>query len=297
MMSEPAPVVVGVDGSASGRDALDWAAAEAAARGRPLWVVHACPPPVDTGPLGPVPSLSPYTGTSDVLQEAARRAQLVAPEVEVTTRLVSGGPVPALLGQRAGLIVVGSRGQSGVRRALAGSVSVAVSAHAQCPVVVVPPLRDVAPGPSRAQVVVGADGSDLSSRAIGFALHAAAQRGIGLTALRAWIPRPPADIGALADDWAAAQVVECRALDGALAHWRQWFPTVDITPKLACDDPAHALAVESAGAALVVVGSRGRGCMAGVLFGSVSQVLLHDAHCPVAVVRPHAVKAGRTRAA
>src|SRR4051812_36985 len=140
MMSEPAPVVVGVDGSAFGRDALDWAAAEAATRGRPLWVVHACPPPVDTGPLGPVPSLSPYTGTSDVLQEAARRAQLVAPEVEVTTRLVSGGPVPALLGQRAGLIVVGSRGQSGVRRALAGSVSVAVSAHAQCPVVVVPPL-------------------------------------------------------------------------------------------------------------------------------------------------------------
>jgi len=295
--SDPAPVVVGVDGSAAGRDALDWAVAEAATRGRPLWVVHACPPPVDTGPLGPVPSLSPSTGTSDVLREAARRAQLIAPEVEVTTRLVSGGPVPALLGQRAGLIVVGSRGQSGVRRALAGSVSVAVSAHAQCPVVVVPPLREVVPGPSRAQVVVGVDGSDLSSRAIGFALHAAAQRGIGLTALHAWIPRPPADIGALADDWAAAQVVEGRALDGALAQWREWFPTVDITLKVACDDPAHALAVESAGAALVVVGSRGRGCMAGILFGSVSQVLLHAAHCPVAVVRPQAVKAGRARAA
>ncbi|WP_433035385.1 universal stress protein [Actinomycetospora sp. CA-053990] len=296
-MSDPVPVVVGVDGSPSGRDALDWAVAEAATQVRPLWVVHACPPPIDTGPLGPLPSLSPYTGTGDVLHEAARRAALVAPEVEVTTRLVSGGPVPALLGQRACLIVVGGRGRRGVRRALAGSVSVAVSARAQCPVVTVPPLREVVPGPSRAKVVVGVDGLDLSSRAIGFALQAAAQRGVGLTALHAWTPRPPADSGGLADDWAASRAVECRALDGALAGWRERFPTVDITPKLACDDPAHALAVESAGAALVVVGSRGRGCMTGVLFGSVSQVLRHAAHCPIAVARPRAVTAGRARAA
>ena len=52
--SDPAPVVVGVDGSESGRDALDWAVAEAATRVRPLWIVHACPAPVDSGPLGPV---------------------------------------------------------------------------------------------------------------------------------------------------------------------------------------------------------------------------------------------------
>lgn len=295
--SDPAPVVVGVDGSESGRDALDWAVAEAATRLRPLWIVHACPAPVDSGPLGPVPSLVPCTGTSDVLREAARRAQLIAPEVEVTTRLVLGGPVPAILGQRAGLIVLGSRGQRGVRRALAGSVGVAVSAHAQCPVVVVPPLHQVASGPSRTQVVVGVDGSDLSSPAIGFALHAAAQRGVGLTALHAWTPRPPADIGALSDDWIASQVAERRALDSALAQWRLRFPAVDIRPKLVCGDPAHWLAAESAGAALLVVGSRGRGCMTGVLFGSVSQVVLHAARCPIAVVRPQAVKAGRTRAA
>lgn len=299
--SDPAPVVVGVDGSASGRDALDWAAAEAATRARSLWIVHACPPPVDSGPLGPMPSLVACTGTSDVLQEAARRAQLIAPEVEVTTRLVSGGPVPAILGQRADMIVLGSRGQSGVRRALAGSVSVAVSAHAQCPVVVVPPWHEVAPGPSRTQVVVGVDGSDLSSPAIGFALHAAVQRGVGLTALHAWTPRPPADIGALGDDWVASQVAshvaERRALDGALAQWRLRFPAVDITPRLVCGDPAHWLAAESAGAALLVVGSRGRGCMTGVLFGSVSQVVMHAAHCPIAVVRRLAVNAGRARAA
>ena len=38
---------------------------------------------------------------------------------------------------RAGLVVVGSRGRSGIRRALMGSVSDAVVRHAHCPVLVV----------------------------------------------------------------------------------------------------------------------------------------------------------------
>lgn len=294
---DPAPVVVGVDGSVSARDALDWAVAEAAARARPLSVVHACPPPIDSGPLGPLPQLAPRTGTTGVLLAAARRARLVAPEVEVTTRLVFAGPTPAILAQRAELIVVGSRGLGGVRGALAGSVSVAVCAHATCPVVVVPPLRAVAPGPSRARVVVGVDGSDLSRSAIGFALRAAAQRGVGLTALHGWTPRPPADIDGLGDDWAASEAAERHTLDNALGRWRHRFPAVDIRPKLVADDPGHALAVESAGAVLVVVGSRGRGCMTGVLFGSVSHAVLRDAHSPIAVVRPQPAKAGRARAA
>ena len=37
----------------------------------------------------------------------------------------------------AGLIVMGSRGQGGIRRALMGSVSDAVVRHAHCPVLVV----------------------------------------------------------------------------------------------------------------------------------------------------------------
>lgn len=289
---DPAPVVAGVDGSASARDALDWAAAEAAARTRPLWLVHACPPPVAPGSLGPAPRLGPDAGTdSGVLQEAARRARLVAPEVEVTTRLVFADPTAAIVAQRAELIVVGSRGLGAVRGALTGSVSVAVCTRARCPVAVVKPLRAMAPGPSQARVIVGVDGSDLSTPAIGFALRAAAQRGLGLTALHAWTPWPPADIDGLGDEWAASEAAARHRLDRTLARWRNATPAATITPQLVRDDPAHALAVESVGAALVVVGSRGRGGLTRLLFGSVSHAVVHDAHCPVAVIRPQTVTA------
>jgi nucleotide-binding universal stress UspA family protein len=55
--------------------------------------------------------------------------------------LVEGRVVPEIVGLAeeigAGLIVMGSRGLGGIRRALMGSVSDSVVRHAHCPVLVV----------------------------------------------------------------------------------------------------------------------------------------------------------------
>ena len=79
----PAPVVVGIDDAGSADDALDWATAEAAARGCPLRVVHAFQPPLPADPYGVVPrrAASPWPGRkpSQVLAQAMARARSVAP--------------------------------------------------------------------------------------------------------------------------------------------------------------------------------------------------------------------------
>lgn len=296
----PPPVVVGVDAPAVGRDipdgdALDWAAAEAAARHSPLWLVHAAVPRIELGPLMGCGGGRPPDDRG-VLEHAVHRAQVIAPGLEVVTCLVAGGPVPAILGQRAALVVVGRRGQGALRGGLSGSVATALSAHARCPVVVVPPLGPTAPGPSRGRVVVGVDGSDLSSAAIGFALLAAAQRGAGVTALHACAPRQPVDLASGGERDPGRDAGDA-AFDGALARWRRWFPSVEVTTRLVPDEPARALVRESAGAALVAVGSRGRGRMTGALLGSVSQGVMRTARCPVAVVRTQAALARQRRAA
>ena len=50
--------------------------------------------------------------------------------------------------------------------------------------------------------------------------------------------------------------------------------------------PRAALLDATSGAQLLIVGSRGRGGLEGMLLGSVSQAMLHHARCPVGVVHP-----------
>jgi nucleotide-binding universal stress UspA family protein len=72
----------------------------------------------------------------------------------------------------------------------------------------------------------------------------------------------------------------------SLAGSRERYPDVPVTTRLARGRAATALLEESRTAQLVVVGARGLGGFAGMLLGSVSQAVLHHAHCPLAIVRP-----------
>jgi nucleotide-binding universal stress UspA family protein len=76
-----------------------------------------------------------------------------------------------------------------------------------------------------------------------------------------------------------------RLLSEALAGWSEKYPDVQVIAETIRVHPARVLADASEAAALVVVGSRGRGAFAELLLGSVSQNVLQQARCPVAVVR------------
>ena len=75
------------------------------------------------------------------------------------------------------------------------------------------------------------------------------------------------------------------AFDLFAAVFRRLDPDVELELETIAVPAAQALTDTSAGASLVVTGSRGRSVVSGMLFGSVSHHLLSQARCPVAVVR------------
>lgn len=143
-------IVVGVDGSPASRAALVWAAEEAELRGARLVALHAWsflpPAPMAEPGMVPMPAID-YAGTLEAeraaveeeLDEALTAAFPEGPPVAVERVLVEGGAAEALeeAAREADLVVVGSRGRSGLTAALLGSVSRHVLQHAPCPVVVV----------------------------------------------------------------------------------------------------------------------------------------------------------------
>lgn len=286
-----APVVVGVDGSASALSAVRLAARAAMDRCRPLRVVHAFTWPLLHVPLGPSP-LGPAEGglrhqAEQFVEQAVAEAVKAAPETVITGAVVEGAAPAVLLRESrdAALIVLGDRGLGGFTGLLIGSVAVQVAAHADCPVM-------VARGDGRADgpVVVGVDGSELSDLAVGFAMEEAALRGNALVAVHAWthpVSIEPGDMLPLVYDVDALDAEEKLLLAEAVAGWSERYPDVPVTRRTVRGQAARVLLEESAAAQLLVVGARGKGGFAGLLLGSVSQALLHHAACPLAIVRAH----------
>ena len=76
-----------------------------------------------------------------------------------------------------------------------------------------------------------------------------------------------------------------KVLDDAVAKLRARHPSVEIHTSVTEGYTAQILVEASAGADLLVVGSRGHGEFAGMLLGSVSEHCVAHAHCPVLVFR------------
>jgi nucleotide-binding universal stress UspA family protein len=289
------PIVVGIDGSDESYVGLAWAVHEARHQRRPLRLVHAWEVPVPG--YVPVPASVDLVRESAeaVLSDAVTKAEEWAGGVRVQGLLVHGPAGRVLIdqGSDAAMVVVGSHGRGGFARLLLGSSSGAVAAHAEVPVVVT--RGTVADEAWRfGPVVVGVDGSAVSESAIDFAFAAASLRGRGLVVVHAWSqPDPFVDEAYAVLSEASTRQTEARlAVSESLAGWREKYPDVEITEVIADGHPVDALLAEAsaARAALVVVGSRGRGGFAGLLLGSVSRGVLHHATCPVAVVRPVAAR-------
>jgi nucleotide-binding universal stress UspA family protein len=288
-LAPDAPIVVGIDGSASALAAASWAAAEGAHHHVPLRLVHGFMLPTTGYPEMMITGAEVGRAIEEQargwLTEAAAAARATAPDVEITTEVLACGGGGLLIeeSKQARLVVIGSRGLGTVTGLLVGSTAVAVAAHGHCPVVVV--RGTAVPG---GPIVVGVDGSPTSEAAVAFAFEEASLRGAALTAVMTsqdFTVDSAYNVSRLAIDWAQVEEDERRLLAQRLAGWQEKYPDVEVSRVVLRDRPARALMRYGAEAQLLVVGSHGHGGFVGMLLGSTSQALVHHAPCPLAIVR------------
>ncbi|KAF5999112.1 universal stress protein [Streptomyces sp. WAC00263] len=266
------PVVVGVDGSEASLEAVDWAADEAVRHGVPLHILHAA------------------TGgheASGLITTASERARQGTPTVRLSSEVSYEDAASALIdiGRNAFALVLGSRGLGDLDELLLGSVSLAVAARADCPVVVVRGAvthREARCG----SVVVGVEDEKSSGTALGFAFREAQVRRCRLVAVHAW----SAPVGAFSTPQAPSWPLEAhlrspaQVLDDALRGSAERHRDVLVERRLIEAPARQALLEAASGADLLIVGARPRLVHRGLQLGLINHAVLHHAPCPTAVV-------------
>ncbi|MGP4050600.1 universal stress protein [Streptomyces sp. 2A115] len=294
-------VTVGLDGSSESRAAAEWAAREAKLLGLPLRLVHVWEPVPE--PMAQAPLLGAETQqhwSERIPREAAEGLRPRHPGVHVDMVQIPGSPVDALAeaSKDAELLVLGSRGLSGIGGFLVGSVGMAVIARVETPVVLVRAGEqaadeheaDPAGIPSAATayrpVVLGLDTGHPDDAVIVFAFEEAARRGSALRVVHGWNLPPYFAYGLAADPDLNAELgrQEAAALTEVLRPWRQKYPDVEVVEQSRSGSPANHVIDASREASLVVVGRRVRRSPFGAHIGPVTHAVLHHATAPVAVV-------------
>lgn len=288
-------VVVAVDGSPASDNAVRWAANTAMKRDIPLRLAAAYSMPQFLYAEGMVPPQEVFDElqreTLQTIDRARDIALEVAPDLRIGHALAEGSPIDMLLemSKDCTMVVMGSRGLSGLSGMVLGSVSGAVVSHASCPVVVVREDNAVTDANKYGPVVVGVDGSEVSQRATEVAFEEAAARGAELLAVHTWVDTqiqgPGAGYAVSEDHWKAVQEEKDELLTNALSELSEKYPDVVVRKSITRDRPVRALASAAEGAQLLVTGSHGRGGFKGMLLGSTSRALLQEAPCPMMVVR------------
>ncbi len=263
-----APVLVGLDGSAGGRDALELGRVLASIRG--------------ARPIVAVPEFEPMSSEA--------RAVLGDPQVKIDPIGILA-PARMLLEcarrENAGTLVVGSTRRGKVGRALLGSVGGQVLHRAPCEVLVAPRGYASERHQGFAKIAVAVDGTPGSKVALTRAEDLARQAGASLEIL---VAADPLVAGVEAEFPAAAptslsSVLEAAigAVDPALATTARW---VDSGAREIARTIANALA-EACDPEVDLLLAGSRRPLDRFLMGSVTRHLIAHAPCPVLVI-PHA---------
>ena len=299
----PADILIGIDGSDNSRHAFMTAVTMAKEHNCSIRVVGAYSVPVIPHRHAPKISDDRHRSighsTQDLLEEYAAEAREAG--VDASAQAIEGdaGEVLAEASRYSRLAVVGKRGRNRLASRLLGTVSGALAARSHCPVLVVPlpGLGEGAPGTEDAQgpsseaqqtqpgfeneIVVGIDRDSSALPVAKVAARAAELSGRRL----AFVSAVPADAG---NSRGAAADGDYRAyadhLDEVTQAVTESSGGLISRLQLVEGSAADVLLDAARSAALIVMGNRGRGGLAGRLLGSVSRSVLNQAGSPVLIV-------------
>ena len=283
--------VVGIDGSEDSLTALSWAVDQAQRSDDPpvVRVVGAWNVPV-VAPIG-VAGTSVLVEWSEVARGVDEQLRAAVDSVDgdrritIEHRVVQGGATRALLDEStdAARLIVGSRGRSGFKELVLGSVSRQCATHSTVPVVVVPATTSISP---IERVVLGFDGSEHSCDAARWLLADVDLAAADILAVGAFdispFDDPELTRARFVDEVEAAEAEFHRGLDDIdpTRRMRRSFSLHGARRALAeAFDPTADRPVD-----LVVLGARGRGTIGSALLGSVSNWVLHHVPCPLVIV-------------
>ncbi|NGO69191.1 universal stress protein [Streptomyces boncukensis] len=266
-------VLAGFDGSTPAWRALERAAEEAELRSVPLEILLGRPWD-RTGPPESADQGALFESAHAMVERAAGQLRERHPGLELTASVSSQPAGSELLrrGRRAALTVVGNRGRGDIAGLLLGSVSMAVAAHAERPLLVVREDAEARHG----RVLMGLK-SEADQEALGYAFEEAARRGAELLVLRAW--RFSTYPTTVPDEQTAAAVARF-----AVREEREKHPEVTVRTEAVLGDEARRLAEASAEADVLVIAAHRNRHRFGPRLGPVTHAVLHHARCPVAVV-------------
>ncbi|WP_236833206.1 universal stress protein [Blastococcus sp. KM273128] len=289
-----ARLVVGIDGSDHSRGALGWALAEAARRSAALDVVTTFPVDsywndaylVDEKLVDRMRAATEASARA-FLDDVRRATGQPDGDVPVALHVGAGRAAEELVrwSDGAGLLVVGSRGRGAVRSTVLGSVALQCSVHARCPVVVV--VRS-AEQPHDGRVVVGLDDSPAGRAALLRGAEEARRHGgrlevvVASTPVDTWTEFAPYSGPSEQELREDAERFGRRVADEVLGV----SAGADVAVVAGIGPADDVLVERSRGAALLVVGSRSRSRLAGLVLGSVALRTVVRAECPVMVVHP-----------
>jgi len=278
-------VVVATSGSATSRDAIVFAAREAAARGLDLELVHVVPATFPVGPYAGAPDVAVRHAGREVLAQGEELAHEVAPGLPIACALLLGSRPDAIVhhAEGADLIVVGAPPHELVERLWTGSTVTGTAARATCPVAIVPAGEQ---RPSTHQVLVGLKRTRHAGQLLATAFAVASQHQAALRFVHVWHQVSPYD-DAIAEriSTPAWESEEARAIEDRLIDLRMAYPDVQVSVDVLHGQPAYVLVTESKGADLLMISRPLHGGFVHHL-GATARAVIRESACPVLVVPP-----------